>query len=180
MTRLSAISVLFAGLAAAACTTGGGGLDSFSTAPAPTVGTNAPAAGFENVGPGSEEEFILNVGRRVYFAENSAELDETARVTLEQQARWLNSHPGWLVKLQGFADDPGSAEQNVAISQARANAAMNYLISLGVDANRLWAKGYGRDRIVRDCAEARCKSQNRRVVSNLREEYDAAAPQWRG
>ncbi len=40
--------------------------------------TNAPAPGFETVSPGSEEDFIMNVGRRTYFAKGSATLDDTA------------------------------------------------------------------------------------------------------
>ncbi|MOA60263.1 Outer membrane lipoprotein Omp16 precursor [compost metagenome] len=58
------------------------------------------------------------------------------------------------------------------LSQQRADAAMAYLASKGVDPNRMWAKGYGNDREVRDCTERSCKVQNRRVVSNLRTERD--------
>ena len=45
---------------------------------------------------------------------------------------------------------------------------MGYLASAGVATNRMWAKGYGNDRAVRECAERACKVQNRRVVANLR------------
>jgi peptidoglycan-associated lipoprotein len=130
--------------------------------------TNQPAAGFENVKPGSEEDFILNVSRRTFFTADSAALDSTAKATLDSQAAWLKQYPNWLVKLQGFADDSGSDGAQVALSQKRADAVMNYLVAAGVDANRMWAKGYGKDREVRDCTEKSCKVQNRRVVSNLR------------
>ena len=53
---------------------------------------------------------------------------------------------------------------------------MAYLVAKGVDPSRLWAKGYARDRLVRDCADIECKAQNRRVVSNLRTEKDDSAP----
>ncbi|APH72468.1 OmpA family protein [Aquibium oceanicum] len=142
--------------------------------PVPDV-TNAPAAGFANVQPGSEEDFILNVGRRTYFAQGSAELDQTARVTLDNQAAWLQKHPQWLVKLQGFADDPGGDAAMVELSRRRAEAVMNYLAAAGVARDRMWAKGYGKERVVRDCADTACKVQNRRVISNLREEKDGAA-----
>jgi len=137
--------------------------------------TNAPALGFANIQPGSEEDFILNVGRRTYFKQGSAELDSTAKVTLDNQIAWLQRNPRWLVKLQGFADDPGGDAAMIELSGRRANAVMNYLIAGGVDPNRLWAKGYGKDRVVRDCADAACKVQNRRVISNLREEKDGSA-----
>ena len=134
--------------------------------------TNDPAPGFENVKVGSEEDFILNVGRRIYFAQDSAALDSVAKATLDNQAAWLNSNPNWLLKLQGFADDSGSASTMETLSQKRADAAMVYLASKGVDAGRMWAKGYGMDREVRDCEDRSCKVQNRRVVVNLRTQRD--------
>ncbi|AGS26071.1 OmpA family protein [Rhizobium etli] len=135
--------------------------------------TNDTAPGFESVAPGSEEDFILNVGRRIYFKQDSAALDSVAMATLDNQAAWLNKNPTWLLKLQGFADDSGSASQMQTLSQKRADAAMAYLTSKGVDPKRMWAKGYGNDREVRDCTERSCKVQNRRVVTNLRTQPDA-------
>lgn len=153
---------------AAGCTT-------FNFAKTPDV-TNAPAPGFETVSPGSEEDFIINVGRRTYFAKGSNALDATAKRTLDAQAAWLSGNRGWLVKLQGHADDPGSVETDRALSQRRAETVMAYLVSKGVEPSRLWAKGYARDRLVRDCPDIECKAQNRRVVSNLRTEKDDSAP----
>ena len=167
---------VFAGLlaSAAACsTTDSGGLMAPSN-PSDTLAsqvggaTDDPAAGFENVQPGSEEDFILTAGRRIYFAEGSANLDDTARATINNQIAFLQKYPKWYAKLQGFADDPGSAAKMTQLSQQRADAVMNYMISNGVPASRLWAKGYGKDREVRSCSERACKVQNRRVVTNLR------------
>lgn len=139
----------------------------------PTTGqTNDPAPGFENVKAGSEEDFILNVGRRVYFTQDSAKLDSVAMATLDNQAAWLNRNPSWLIKLQGFSDDSGSESKMKTLSQQRADATMAYLASKGVDARRMWARGYGNDREVRDCTERSCKVQNRRVVANLRAQRD--------
>lgn len=141
---------------------------------APLTGqTNDPAPGFESVKAGSEEDFILNVGRRIYFTQDSAKLDSVAMTTLDNQATWLNRNPTWLIKLQGFADDNGSVSKMKTLSQQRAEATMAYLASKGVDPKRMWAKGYGEDREVRDCTERSCKVQNRRVVANLRTERDA-------
>ena len=165
------VLVLFVSACQTAQQTYGG----YGGAPAPQTnvyGTNAPASGFESVAPGSEEDFIINIGRRVYFAANSATLDDTSKVTLDQQAAWLNRYPSWLIKIQGFADDPGNKQKNKQVSQQRADVVMNYLVSRGVAPNRMWSKGYGRDRLIRDCPESKCKSQNRRVISNLRSEFD--------
>jgi len=137
--------------------------------------TNAPAPGFETFSSGSEEDFIINVGRRTYFAKGSNTLDATARRTLDAQALWLNANRGWLVKLQGHADDQSDLEADRALSYRRAEAVMAYLISQGVEPSRLWAKGYARERLVRDCEDIECQAQNRRVVSNLRKEKDESA-----
>ncbi|MBB4304272.1 peptidoglycan-associated lipoprotein [Rhodobium orientis] len=155
-----------AALALGACE---GGLSSVATPDK----TNAPAPGFENMRAGSEEDFMLNVGRRTYFKAGSAELDDTARVTLDKQAVWLNEHTRWKIKVQGFADDPGSDAANKALSEKRAANVRDYLVAQGVDAKRMWIKGYGKERIVRDCADLVCKSQNRRAITNLRDEFES-------
>lgn len=142
--------------------------------------TDDPAEGFENIRAGSEQDFIMTVGRRIYFAAGSAELDDVTRETLDLQSEWLQRHRRWLVKLQGFADDSQSAAGNVVLSEKRATNVMNYLASKGVNPQRMWTKGYGTERLVRDCNNLACKAQNRRVVVNLRTEFDAAAPQYRG
>ena len=122
----------------------------------------------------------MEVGRRVYFTRNSAELDDVARETLDLQATWLQRHPRWLIKVQGHSDDPGIELANVALSDKRASAVFNYLASKGVSPQRMWTQGYGRKRLVRDCPELACKALNRRVVVNLRTEFDDAAPQRKG
>lgn len=173
MSRSLARTALLAGLLAALAGCSTTAMGPTAEEPPPPMSTtpdetNQPAAGFENVKAGSEEDFILNVGRRIFFTADSAELDGTAKTTLANQAAWLNQNPKWLVKLQGFADDAGGDAQQVALSQKRADAAMSYLVGAGVDAGRMWAKGYGKDREVRACSDRSCKVQNRRVVTNLR------------
>jgi peptidoglycan-associated lipoprotein len=160
-------------LSVAACSsTGGAGVDT-GVNQNEFGNTNDPAAGFENVQAGSEQDFILNVGRRTYFGSGSAELDSVARATLDNQAAFLTKYPRWLLKLQGFADDPGGDAANVALSDKRATAVMNYLASKGVDPKRMWSKGYGNNREVRECNDNSCKVQNRRVVSNLQTQYES-------
>ena len=95
-------------LALAACSTTEVASVEEPPAVAMTGQTNDPAPGFENVSTGSQQDFILNVGRRIYFGQDSAALDSVAKATLDSQAAWLNANPRWLVKLQGFSDDSGS------------------------------------------------------------------------
>jgi peptidoglycan-associated lipoprotein len=165
MTNLKNLAALALMLALMGCASSGG----TSNIASPTEGTNAPVGGGINVAAGTEEDFMVNVGRRTFFKQSSAELDDTARVTLDKQAEWLNQHPQWKVKLQGSADDPGSVASQKALSQKRADAVRNYLASRGIAPTRMLAKGYGRDKIGEDCPEIECKSQNRRVVTNLQE-----------
>ena len=94
--------------------------------------------------------------------------NSTARVTLDNQIAFLRKYPNWYAKLQGFADDPGGDAQMVALSQRRADAVMSYLIANGIDAGRLWSKGYGKERVVRECSDRSCRVQNRRVITQLR------------
>jgi peptidoglycan-associated lipoprotein len=159
LARFGCLAAIALGLAACS----GGSVDQVA---APTA-TDAPAMAGLAMAPGSEEDFMVNVGRRVFFAAGSDQLDQTAIVTLDKQAAWLNQYPSWRARVQGFADDSGSAEAQVALSVKRAEAVKNFLVSRGVLSERLRVKGYGRDRLVRDCPEIECKSQNRRVITNL-------------
>lgn len=171
LARAGMLAGLLAFTAACSSTGGGGdlGMNPGDTLP-PQLGgyTDDPATGFEKVQAGSEQDFILTAGRRIYFAEGSAALDDTAKATLNNQIAFLQKYPKWYAKLQGFADDPGGNAKMVQISQQRADAVMSYMIANGVAANRLWAKGYGKERVVRECNERACKVQNRRVITNLR------------
>ena len=165
MNRFGFAAVLGMALLLVACSTSNKP-DLTATTPAPQA---VPETGGVGAAPGSEQDFMLNVGRRIFFAQGSQALDDTARVTIAKQAQWLNANPQWQVKLQGFADDPGSDAQQLALSQKRADAVRNELIAQGVAASRSKAKGYGRERLVGDCAELECKSQNRRVITNLQD-----------
>jgi peptidoglycan-associated lipoprotein len=117
-----------------------------------------PDTGGIGAEPGSEQDFMLNVGRRTFFKQNSATLDETARETVVKQAEWLNRYPQWRVKLQGFADDGGSEAAQLKLSQQRADAVKQVLVSNGIGEDRIQAKGYGRDRLVGNCADLECKA----------------------
>jgi len=131
--------------------------------------TNQPVGQGVNVRPGSSEDFIVNIGRRIYFDADSAALGETARETLDNQAEWLRKYPRYHVKIQGYADDSGGKAGNDAISLKRAQATAAYLVSKGVTNNRVKVKSYGNDktRLPNDCADIACKSQNRHVRTVL-------------
>jgi peptidoglycan-associated lipoprotein len=134
--------------------------------------TGVPVGGGVNVPAGSNEDFIVNVGRRVYFAANSAELDEVAKVTLQKQADWLARHSAYKIKIEGFADDGGGAESNKTLGLKRADAVRAYLGSLGLASARMRTKTFGNltERLVHNCNDLSCRAQNRRVVTVLERE----------
>lgn len=100
----------------------------------------------------------------VNFATGSAEItDEFARV-LDGAAQLINEHPEiQLLEVQGHTDNTGSDAINNPLSQARADAVRNYLISRGVEPNRLVAKGYGSSKPVATNSTDAGKYQNRRI-----------------
>ena len=129
--------------------------------------TNAPVGEGADVTPGSPEDFIVNVGRRIYFTENSDDLDDTARATLDKQAEFAKKWTRYKLKVEGFADEKGTAEYNMKLGMRRAEAARDYLAAKGVPANRMRVKSLGNTRKVNDCPDASCTSQNRRVITVL-------------
>ena len=137
-----------------------------------TEATGVPVGAGVNVPPGSNEDFIVNVGRRIYFDEGSAELSDTAKVTLRNQADWLLRHARYRVKIEGFADDRTSAENSASLGLRRAEAARVYLASAGISASRMRTKTFGaaKERLVHDCNDVSCRAQNRRVVTVLESE----------
>jgi peptidoglycan-associated lipoprotein len=150
-----------------------GGCNAVSMTTAPSVNGDVPIATLSDAPPGSNEDFIINVGRRVYFAENSAELSATAKATLDKQASWLNSYGSFKVKIEGFADEKGSAAFNQELGLRRAQAIAAYLESKGVSVARVRTKSFGNERLVKKCDDISCWSQNRRGITVLDTEVES-------
>jgi peptidoglycan-associated lipoprotein len=118
--------------------------------------------------PGSQQDFALNVGDRVFFDSDSTELNATAQSTLDKQARWLNQYGTYAFTVEGHADERGTREYNFALGARRAEAAKNYLIARGIAASRIKTISYGKERPVAVCDDISCWSQNRRAVTVLK------------
>ncbi|NVK20443.1 MAG: peptidoglycan-associated lipoprotein Pal [Methylocystaceae bacterium] len=137
---------------------------------APTDGANANASGdaaAQKLGPaaGSAQDFVVNVGDRVFFGFDQYNISADARSTLEKQAMWLKKFPGVTIVLEGHADERGTREYNLALGERRANAAKEYLVSLGVDAMRIKTISYGKERPVALGHNEAAWTQNRRAVT---------------
>ena len=117
--------------------------------------------------PGSQQDFVVNVGDRVFFESDSSELTSQARSTLEKQAQWLRNYRSYAFTIEGHADERGTREYNIALGARRAQAVRDYLIARGVEASRMRTVSYGKERPVAVCNDISCWSQNRRAVTVL-------------
>ena len=118
--------------------------------------------------PGSQQDFVVNVGDRVFFETDATELTPQSRATLDKQAQWLNNYTQYSqFTVEGHADERGTREYNIALGARRAQAVRDYLISRGVAANRMQTISYGKERPVAICDDISCWSQNRRAVTVL-------------
>ncbi|AXK81011.1 peptidoglycan-associated lipoprotein Pal [Pseudolabrys taiwanensis] len=118
--------------------------------------------------PGSQQDFVVNVGDRVFFETDSTELTTQARATLDKQAQWLTNYSNYTqFTIEGHADERGTREYNIALGARRAQAVRDYLISRGIAANRMRTISYGKERPVAVCNDISCWSQNRRAVTVL-------------
>jgi peptidoglycan-associated lipoprotein len=132
----------------------------------PPVDANAHA-GYTggSAAPGSPQDFVVNVGDRVFFETDSTELTVQGRQTLEKQAQWLARYDRYAFTLEGHADERGTREYNIALGAKRSQVVRDYLASRGVDPRRMRTISYGKERPVAVCNDISCWSQNRRSVT---------------
>lgn len=117
--------------------------------------------------PGSEQDFVQNVGDRVFFDYDSYDLRPEARATLEGQARWLGQYSNLNITVEGHADERGTREYNLALGERRANAVRNYLVALGVDGSRINTISYGKERPAEVGSDDSSWARNRRGVTDI-------------
>ena len=117
--------------------------------------------------PGSQQDFVVNVGDRVFFDTDSSELSDPARATLDKQAQWLSNYNRYAFTIEGHADERGTREYNIALGARRAETVREYLVSRGVSGQRMRTISYGKERPVVVCNDISCWSQNRRAVTVL-------------
>ena len=128
------------------------------------VGSDAMASAAT---PGSQQDFVVNVGDRVFFESDQTELSPQAIATLEKQAQWLQTYNRYAFTIEGHADERGTREYNIALGARRAQAVRSFLASRGIDASRMRTISYGKERPVAVCNDISCWSQNRRAVTVL-------------
>ena len=117
--------------------------------------------------PGSQQDFVVNVGDRVFFESDQTELSPQAIATLDKQAQWLQQYNRYAFTIEGHADERGTREYNIALGAKRAQSVRSFLASRGIDPGRMRTISYGKERPVAVCNDISCWSQNRRAVTVL-------------
>jgi peptidoglycan-associated lipoprotein len=118
-------------------------------APAPAPGpAPAPAPGpvTEQALPGSEQDFVINVGDRVYFDFDRYEVRADAQPILASQAAWLKKYPAVAIRIEGNCDERGTREYNLALGARRASAVRDFLVAHGVEGGRITTISYGKEK----------------------------------
>jgi peptidoglycan-associated lipoprotein len=138
--------------------TGPGG----STSATASVTVNAPPPPVEQPrGPSLDELFLKEV-RDAYFDLDKADIRADARAALSKTADFLKAYPQLKVTIEGHCDERGSTEYNLSLGDRRATAVKQYLVSLGIPADRISTVSYGKEKPF--CMESNesCWQQNRR------------------
>jgi len=125
--------------------------------------------------PALDDEFVSQVGDRVFFSPGSAELGSRALYVAQSQARFLSKMQGLAVVIEGHSDDgPLSDEENERLSAARAAAVRDRLVAEGVDGSRIKTVSKGRRERISSCPDAECQAQNRRAVTVIMSNWQPA------
>ncbi len=117
--------------------------------------------------PGAQPHFQQMMQGRdvIYFDTDKFDIDSEDQAALRQQAQYLQQYPNVRATVEGHCDERGTREYNLALGERRANAAKNYLVSLGVGADRVTTVSYGKERPVALGSNEQAWARNRRAVT---------------
>ncbi len=144
--------------------------------PAPPTPAPAPAPAYEpppapapttSVVPGSAQDFVVNVGDRIYFDLDAYEVRADAAPILSAQAAWLVRYPSVQVRIEGNADERGTREYNLALGSRRANSVRETLIANGVAPSRITTVSYGKERPIDPGATEDSYQRNRNAATAI-------------
>jgi peptidoglycan-associated lipoprotein len=140
--------------------TGSGGTAT-ATASVDVASAQAPVPQAPAAQASVSELFDQNV-KDVYFDLDKSDLSGDSRSALTKDAEFLRSYPQVHVSIEGHCDERGSTEYNLGLGQRRAEAAKNFLISLGIPADRMETTSWGKERPFCTEHDETCWQQNRR------------------
>ena len=134
---------------------------------AASAGVDTTTSDFTGVIRGTQEDLVVSVGDRVFFAYDSAELDADAQELLQAQAAWLKQYNKSSIIIEGHCDERGTREYNLALGERRAQAVKNYLNGLGVSTSSMSTISYGKERPAVVGSNDDAWGQNRRSVTKV-------------
>ncbi len=117
--------------------------------------------------PGSQQDFVVNVGDRVYFDTDQSSVRADAQGILSAQAAWLNRYPGVKIRIEGNADERGTREYNFALGARRAQSVSEFLTAKGVDPSRISTISYGKEQPINPGSDEDAWAQNRNAHTTL-------------
>ena len=100
----------------------------------------------------------------IQFATNSYSLSEQGKIVVEEFAAFMRENPSLVVSIEGHTDNVGDPQENLVLSQNRAESVYDYLIDLGISARRLSHKGFGQSQPLADNSTTSGRAVNRRTV----------------
>jgi peptidoglycan-associated lipoprotein len=118
--------------------------------------------------PGSQADFVENVGDRVFFDFDKSTVRPEGMDTLQRQAAWLKTYPNYAVTVNGHCDKRGTVEYNLALGERRAQKAKDQLVAAGIAPERIKIVSYGKNRpIVEQDGSEWAYQQNRVAITVL-------------
>jgi peptidoglycan-associated lipoprotein len=136
---------------------------STSAAPSTAAPAPAPLAGPAAPRPSPKEFSAVDALKDIHFEFDKYDIRPEDSRTLDANASWLKSNAENLVLIEGHCDERGTNEYNLALGERRAKATMNYLVSQGIQANRITIISYGEERPVCNEKTDSCWAKNRRA-----------------
>jgi peptidoglycan-associated lipoprotein len=137
---------------------------------APENDNNGPPVA-QNTGPipGSQQDFVINVGELVYFDFDKADIRADAQPILTGQSAWLRRYPQVRVRIEGNCDERGTREYNFALGARRAESVRDFLIAHGVDGARITTISYGKERPLDPGSDEQAWARNRNARTAITE-----------
>jgi peptidoglycan-associated lipoprotein len=152
--RFKFLSMLAAVAMLAACET-----------PSESGSGGAGAGGAGQARAQSLQERLVAVGDRVFFDYDRSDLKPASRDQIAKWADFLKQNANATITIEGHCDERGTREYNLGLGERRANAAKNYLVSLGIESRRVATISYGKERPAVVGSNEAAWSQNRRGVA---------------
>ena len=173
--RLNILSLIAAAAMLAACAqdqdiaggSSGGGSSNEQSKSTSSSGSSSGNVSYGTV-PGSKENFVSEVGDRVFFGYDSSDLTIDSQSTLDRQATWLQKFPSVRVSIEGHCDERGTREYNLALGERRAEVVKSFLTSAGVRSRQIETVSFGEETPADPGHTESAWALNRRAVLSYR------------